>query len=411
MKQKIRAAIVIVLFTASCGLSEVGGPDSGVVSDGIWGGPIGGNENTGTMSQAYYMTVMDYKRGYDWHSDSDRGEVKCSLVVYRNEAPIMKVPVGDNYDVSADPDMHRLSGGHLYTDFVTESSTIIKKDGAYLLSYPERERIGSMIVLDEDIYTLGFSDETSGFSFRKNGQIQMARKNAYLIGPLRRAGDSLFYAFSEKIRISEGVIERYYCVSSGKVSQVAAREDVEKVWDISACGDNIIYLASLTGVPAPVLVCPGSMFALAMPKGSSFISGSIFRVTDKIYVEGIMRLADGLRQSVVWIDGEIIVSFPESSISSIWADNDGLCCVVNPQHKGSSGLIYRSGEIYTMPEGYVCMNNCCMSMINGMLHVGLSSPEGGKPLVWKDGQVDSLEINGYISGLYVDQDSHVSNLD
>jgi len=41
-------------------------------------------------------------------------------------------------------------------------------------------------------------------------------------------------------------------------------------------------------------------------------------------------------------------------------------------------------------------------MVNGILHVGLSSVENGFPVVWKDAALDTLRINGYISGISCD---------
>ena len=51
---------------------------------------------------------------------------------------ILKIPVGDDYMVSDDPDMHRVLNGHLYTDFATDSETILKKDGKPLFSFDGR---------------------------------------------------------------------------------------------------------------------------------------------------------------------------------------------------------------------------------------------------------------------------------
>jgi hypothetical protein len=56
--------------------------------------------------------------------------------------------------------------------------------------------------------------------------------------------------------------------------------------------------------------------------------------------------------------------------------------------------------MYTMPGGYSCMGNEAIAMVNGILHVGLSSTTGERPVLWKDGQLDTLKINGYISGIY-----------
>ena len=41
-----------------------------------------------------------------------------------------------------------------------------------------------------------------------------------------------------------------------------------------------------------------------------------------------------------------------------------------------------------------------LSIINGILNVGLSSQEGSRPLLWRDGQIDTLSVNGYISGIF-----------
>ena len=58
-----------------------------------------------------------------------------------------------------------------------------------------------------------------------------------------------------------------------------------------------------------------------------------------------------------------------------------------------------------MPEGYAVMGKECLKMIDGILHVGLSSRKGCKPVLWKDGDVDTLNINGYISAIYhIDSD-------
>ena len=73
---------------------------------------------------------------------------------------------------------------------------------------------------------------------------------------------------------------------------------------------------------------------------------------------------------------------------------------INSLYKGKGGVIYRSGEFHTMPTGYAVMGPDTIKSIDGILYVGLSSLDGGKPIVWKDGVVDTLNINGYISAIY-----------
>ena len=70
---------------------------------------------------------------------------------------------------------------------------------------------------------------------------------------------------------------------------------------------------------------------------------------------------------------------------------------MNPVSTDAAGLIFRSGESIDMPSGYVCVSRSAMDFCCGILSVGLSPFEGGKPVLWVDGQLKELPVNGYIS--------------
>ena len=106
--------------------------------------------------------------------------------------------------------------------------------------------------------------------------------------------------------------------------------------------------------------------------------------------------------SAIWIDGEFRISFPAEAISSLTVYGDGVCCTMNPSRPGRCGQIYRAGELIDMPENYSVIDSRSIKIIDGILHVGLSSLEGRKPVVWKDGQIDSLNINGFISSIWTE---------
>ena len=85
--------IVGLAVAASCGLREIGGETG---SEDIWTGPGAGivTDGSGPMQKTvWYVTGFDYPAGYDWRSDQESGTVKCSLVVYANAVPMMKLPV------------------------------------------------------------------------------------------------------------------------------------------------------------------------------------------------------------------------------------------------------------------------------------------------------------------------------
>lgn len=399
MAGMVAAVAAIALQITSCGLYEIGGDGSDKSQTGIWGGPVKDNDGAGVLEQICYMTALDYQKDYDWRADRGQESVKCSLVVYADGRQIMKVPVGEEYETASDPDMHRMIGGHLYTDYSTSDETVIKKDGTQLFRYPGRELICGMEIVGDDLYTLGQNRNGEGFAYRRNGEIVLTREDASLMGPLYRAGDSLAFAFYESIRASEGQVDRYFAARNGKVSQIAVRDDIRKVWGVMCGKETEIYVASLVGVDAPVLSAGGKMTTLTLPKGATLISASMTGNPDDVIVE-LLYQSGGALYSAFWKGGKILVTFPKGrTVSSICSHGDGLCCTVNPSDKASSGLIYRCGDQYDMPSGYSCVGADAICMVNGILHVGLSSYDGAGPIIWKDGYVEELRINGYVASI------------
>ena len=163
--QRIFLLILFLVSLFSCGIEEIGG-DSDKAGGSKWGGMTGSHSGSISEKSICYMTALDYQKGYDWRADPAEGDVKCSIVVYADGVPVMKVPVGAEYETSGDPDMHRIIDGHLYTDYSTDAETIIKRDGKTLFGYDGRESLRGMEVVDDDVYTLGQNRDGDGFSFR-----------------------------------------------------------------------------------------------------------------------------------------------------------------------------------------------------------------------------------------------------
>lgn len=398
--RRIIFSFVAMCAMISCGIHEIGGIGNGV-GDGIWGGIQDAPEDMGGLHTVCYMTALDYQKDYDWRADQARENVKCSLVVFADGKPVLKVPVGASHEIGSDPDMHRMIDGHLYTDYSTDTHTVIKKDGVLLFRYPGPEAICGMEIIGEDIFTLGESRSGDGFALRRNGEAIFERDAGGVIGEFINDNDCLCFAFYEPVKNTDGQICRYYAYGDGNVSQVAVRDDIKEVWDILVNKDRVRYVADLTGLTAPVIVDGPSMTGVALPVGASMVSCRLFSVAGDTGLEGICRLKTGSMINAVWIDGYMLEAFDDTNwISASGTDGYGVFCAINPATKDGSGLIYHSGDAYDMPEGYAVMGKECLKMIDGILHVGLSSRKGCKPVLWKDGDVDTLNINGYIATIY-----------
>lgn len=400
----------LVAILPSCGLVEIGGAGGG--KHDIWTGPgTGAGTGTGTGSggagdkgkYVCYVTGFDYPDGYDWKADPESGIVKCSLVVFADMVPVMKVPVGEKYEVGPDPDMHRIIDGHLYTDWSTADETVIKKDGRLLFRYPGREMMCGFIVDGDDVYTLGQDRGGGGFTYRKNGEILLERKSGHVFGHLRSDDAGISFAFCEPVGSGSSVQGRYYNVLGGSVSQVAVREDVRNVFDVICRDGQVSYIASLVGIPEPVVVSGGKMEALDMPSGTRMTACRFVDAPgDLSYVEGILS-SDGLPVTgSIWRNGRLYRMFdPGYTASSLCAWEDGICCILSSASGNMPAMIMRFGEISPVPDGYAMMGYCPIAVVNGILHVGLSSRSGMRPALWKDGNVNELDINGYISSIYV----------
>ena len=394
----LMAAVTVI----SCGLHEIGG--EGETGDEVWTGSGGGVTAEPAMRSRCYVTCLDYQDGYDWRADSEKGSVKCSLVVFSDGAPVMKVPVGDAYEVSPDPDMHRIVSGHLVTDYATDQETIVKVDGVESFRYYGRDIIKGVLIRDGNLYTLGQSRSGDGFSLRLNGEVLVERDNGYVLGSLYEDGDSICFAFAERVISSGNEIERYYDVIDGEVTQVGLRNDIRKVWDVLNRGGRRFILASLTGIRSPVIIVEDKLIAIETVTSSSVLSCRLFPVGQECGVEGIYSFMSRYQYSALWLDGVIHRAFDVNHvISSLSSSGDGVCCLVNPVGGLDKGIIFRNGEEFRMPPGYAAMGDACAVMVDGILYAGLSSPSRKKPVIWKDGALDTLNINGFISGLSVEK--------
>lgn len=396
MKQLLKKILPGVMFcftTAACSLVEIGAVQKDE-QNGVWNGPS--NQPPASAHSVLFASAVDYPEGYDWRADPERGEVKCSLVVFREGIPVLKVPVGEEYLASSDPDMHRIIDGHLYTDYSTDSETIVKKDGKPLFSYPDPEMICDFQVRGGKVHTLGHSRSGRGFSYRINGEVVLERESGYSYGRISFEDTLAVVAFAESIASSEGIVERHYVMSGGKVTQVAVRDDIKRVWDVACRNGEVCYLASLTGVQSPVLVSGQEITALSMPSSVHLVSCRINVLSSGVYIEGV--LSDrGLLECILWSPWNRYSLFPIGmTFSAACSSESSMHYTMNPATDNGAGLIYRGGESLELPSGYACVSRQAMGFSSGMLSVGLSSLEGGKPVLWVDGQLKELDVNGYI---------------
>lgn len=370
------------LFLCSCSLEQIGqGPRSD--ADGVWRGPSYGKHMSGTV----YAVVMDYPDGYDWKADPGYGLVEgIHIVMYADGAPVLKIPVGDLYETSSDPQRLRVRSGHLYTDYTDGTETVIKKDGQEILRYEGAEEIVSLEVMDGMVHMLCVPSSGVGFVYRIDEKVSVERDMGSLFGPLEIHNGTVGFCFSNK--------SGHYMVEDGKVFLMEVDKDVTDVLDMCLSEGQPCMLVATEGASAPAMIRKGIRLYDDYYESKDIISAR-FLETDSLCVR--LRCRDGNSDllSDVLMFGDGLSRRPRRAcqLLSVVVDESGYHAVANPSEV-QGGAIISNRDSYDLPSGYHVYGDGCAVTRDSVLYVGLTSGKGQSPVIWMGGILDTLDVNG-----------------
>ena len=161
------------------------------------------------LDTAVYFSAVEFPLGYDWKKDSACGNSTATLRLYRNFKPYADFTTGEATCISTDPDTHHWIDGNLYTEYNLYGATVISKNGRELFRYEGQEFLKGLLILGEDVWTLGQNCKGKGFSLRCNGEVLLTSKEGIIFGDLTSSVHEGLYADSDKIcfcYLREGVL-------------------------------------------------------------------------------------------------------------------------------------------------------------------------------------------------------------
>ena len=108
---------------------------------------------------------------------------------------------------------------------------------------------------------------------------------------------------------------------------------------------------------------------------------------------------DNLMSDVIWLgNGEQKMYRIGQTLSAVYVDDGGCNAVMNPSD-GRDGIIFRNSSANLIPQGYrICSKNC-MTRRDSVLYVALSASGNGCPVLWRNGELDTLKMNGPLTCL------------
>ena len=180
-------ALLLLLLPAACSLDPLTyqGPNRGNGHRGESG--VYDPSRYGTIKPRgdadgdhLYLCGVRYPDGYDWQKDPQKGSVECTLFVLRDGESVLELPVGVAYNRASDSDMHRLVAGRLYTEYSTDTETILARDGEECYRATGRERLRGLVLKNNDLYTLCESRGSSHWILRRDGAVYLEGEGTIL---------------------------------------------------------------------------------------------------------------------------------------------------------------------------------------------------------------------------------------
>lgn len=396
--RRLCAVLCTAVFTVACGTMEMERPP---------GGGAGGEVPPAPVRKDLYVTGVEYPEGYDWHVDQDYGYVACTVFLMKNGERIVEISVDPKDMVAPDADMHRCYDGHLYTDFSSDTETVIKCDGVELFRYPDREMICSMQVVGDDVYTLGMPRHGDGWTFRRNGMILNVKTTGYVLTRLGIDNGELWFAYVDQIVSGDDVRERYYLVRDGVTSPVGANGDVEKIDDILLRDGMLYYTARLKGMPQHIVYIGDQASSVELGSADETVGCRIhYDGGSVLYVTGIKRQAAIGDMSTLWKNFALDYNMPVSTtVYGNYIDGDDISYVFRGKYKGDDYRLiiwdkYSSVDYGEAELDYAMLGETCAAAYGGHLCVALHPVvQGTPPALIVDREMQVYDFNGYFTSV------------
>lgn len=339
------------------------------------------------MDTAVFVSAVRAPESYDWIRDTAWDAAGCELLLYRDSSLLLTVPTGKDRHVSADPDLHHVINGRLYTEYADRNRSYVGRDGKILFSWEGRDLILGLLDREDGLWTLGRPRSGEGFCLRKDGQPVLAREDGRVIGRFGAPG----YWQQGALYIDNGdICFCYKILQEGRETLYMVRNGTESV---------IFSTAYLRTLDARVIdgdictLCREGSSTMMKYRGNSWDLG----------FGGLLLWADAgitLYREMLCAAGVYEFTPYEEDYSGLaWPDSyDEFEC--------PDGLLFTDGQRLACYDGPLAegrmMTECCGAVTGGRFIMALSPREIEKrPCLWEDGAVTEFNINGFLTGVDV----------
>lgn len=387
MKVSCIISAVLLLCPAGCIIHDYGlnsGPprafcfhrDNRPSRDSIPGAPA-------IQDTSVYFCSVRFPDGYAWQRDTAYGAEPYELLLFKDSEQILCISSEESTCISPDHDTHHIIDGHLYTEYSSMTGTHIGRDGQEIVSFPGREFLKGVLPSGDDLYTLSQQRDGDGFTFRKNGEVLLAKSGCYLFGSM----DNPSYGETGALYLDNGTItfiyrtgngsgRKYFCVKDGEEEEITmfARRDFK---DIKSCN----------GIPAAAEISLQSI----MPE-----SCNLWMIPSGLLVAGFMR--EGTRSfSGIFNPGTCTIQEICSGEATVYCSEKTWRAVNVDTGTGQMEIVAPGPSIMTESDCYFLSPACAVLLGDKFVYAVSPKEENGFPKIWTDEGFTEVRVHGYIS--------------
>ena len=383
---------------------------SGCMPRELWsyGGVVPGNPSwngngvsSGDVTQdgkALYVTGVEYPSGYAW-KDSFGSDVECKIFLMKNVVRVEEITIRPQEGMTADPDMHRCSGGRLCLDYVSGEETVVVCGDEELFRIPGREYIYGFRTIGDTVHTVSCPREGGGWTYRENGEsVCRSSKGSPMPGMFEDCGRAYFRVI-EKQPVGEVYMGTCFYYVGGEQMPLG-QVDGQVVYDFMLAGGDQCVLSAASSNSSVKLRVGDSSFLIPCTRGMK-ISDARLAIGEGNVGAIVRFIGDMGYETAIWEDGAVRrlsgvkVKAAAMSGKGLWCVSDSLGAQV-PQ----LSVLCRDEEVAVLPEGYdiiydsclaACGENCCIALTDAL--------ENNRPALWLNGKLTDYDFNGFFTSV------------
>lgn len=349
--------------------------------------------------KSLFVTGVEYPQGYGWWQSLGNPPFGTVLFLMQDGKRIFETDVCAENEVSADADMHRCVEGHLYTDFSTETETVLKRDGVEMFRFPGREMIVSFLLDSDDVYTLSIPRSGTGWVFRKNGEVKLYKGIGSLFpSGLHLDGGRVCFGYEDTIPSSSGDSFKWFFAVDGEVKSMTVPDDVSAVDDAMMVDGEILYIAHRRNVRQAVLARGLDCIAYELFDYETMSGCRFLKNRGEVFTYAVSGTGSSSTASF-WKMTERVASYPQWMEAVAW-DSDGneVVSLFTDRQTGDVSLC-RGSDYLNMEAGCCAIFDRTVASSDGRCCAAVARRENLAPALWAEGRLTDYDFNGVFTSV------------